>query len=124
MASSVRPLVVTLYAGGTIVAGHAVKFGADGKHVVECTASTDLAIGIALSGTTTSGDPVEVAVSGGGAKAVCHASVSKGQFLAPFTDGTLNASLSNKDVIVAQAHDDGVAGDLIPVMVVNGFANI
>lgn len=117
MASSIRPFIATYLVGGTIVAGHAVKFGADAKHVVECTAASDKAIGIAVGGSSTLEDPIEVFRPGGGGKGICHTTTNLGDPLVAFTDGTLNVSASTGDRIIAYADDAGVAGDMIPVVV-------
>lgn len=121
MASSLQPHVQTLLAGGTIVEGHAVKFGADYKHVVECTAASDKSIGIALSGTTTVEDPVEVGRPGGGAKGVAHTTVNLGDPLVAFTDGTVTPSTTTGDRIIGFADQDAVAGDLFAMVVQQGL---
>ena len=82
--------VLTFKAGGVIVKGHAVKIGADNKHVIECTAKTDKHIGIALNDASAAEDNVEVALPGGGAKAKAGGSISAGDLLAPTTDTTLS----------------------------------
>lgn len=117
MASLLQPRIQTFLAGGTIVVGHAVKFGADKTKVVECTSVSDKSIGLAVSGTTTVGDPVEVARPGGGGKAVCQTTVALGDPLVSHTDGTLKPSTATGDRIIAFADDAGVAGDIIPVTV-------
>lgn len=116
MASSLQPKIQTFTASGTIVAGHALKFGADKKHVVECTAVSDKSMGVAV-GSASSGDPVEVYRPGGGGKVVCQTTVALGDPLVSHTDGTLKPSSTTGDRIIAWADDAGVVGDVIPVTV-------
>lgn len=66
MSSYFKPNMQTYVAGGTIVAFTAVKYSGDNKTVVTCGAGED-GIGIAQSAAS-SGQPVEVAMPGGGAK--------------------------------------------------------
>lgn len=116
MASYPKPNIVTFQAGGTIVKGHAVKIGADASHVVECTATTDLSIGISNTSTTTSDDPVEVFMGGGGAAGKAGATIAKGKKLMSTTDGTLIEATTGKEV-VGVALDAASSGDLFPVFV-------
>lgn len=110
------PSIATFTAGGTIASGHAVKFGTDDKTVIECTATTDEAIGIA-NGAASTGDPIEVCLPGGGAKAQLNASVTRGQLLVSDTNGQLKKIANANDRVIAQAHATGVQTDIIPVMV-------
>lgn len=121
MASILQPKIQTFLAGGTIVAGHAVKFGADKSHVVECTAASDKSIGIAISGTTTVEDPVEVGRAGGGAKAVAHTTIALGDPLVSFTDGTLSPSTTTGDRIIGFSDQDAVVGDIFAMVVQQGL---
>ena len=121
MASSYKPHIVVLIAGGTVVKGHAVKAGTDDNHVIECTANTDLVIGLAQS-SAASGEPVEVAIPGGGAKAKLGEAVVEGKLLVPHTDGTLVKANASGDHLVALAMQGGASGDVIDVQVIAGHA--
>lgn len=110
MASILQPNIHTFTAGGTIVEGHAVKLSADGT-VVECTANTDKAIGVA-QGSASSGGKVEVAMPGGGGKVKLGEAVARGLLLVPHTDGTLVKANASGDMVVAQLLEEGASGDL------------
>lgn len=115
MASYSQPRPYAYKAGGTIALGHAVKMSADDT-VVECTANTDAAIGVAMNNAA-SGERVEVALPGGGYKMVCSENITRGKKLVPHTDGTAAQANAAGDRIVAMALASGAAGDLIPVEV-------
>lgn len=117
MAANLQPHIQTFLAGGTIVEGHAVKFGADKSHIVECTAASDKSIGIAQSGTTTTEDPVEVARPGGGAKAVAQTTIALGDALVSHTDGTLKPSTTTGERIIGFSDQDAVVGDIFAMTV-------
>ena len=120
MAASSQPRIVSFLAGGTIVSGHAVKLSAAaGDTVIECTANGDKSIGIAQSAAS-SGQVVEVAVNGGGAKAKLGEAVTYGNHLVSHTDGTLVMVNATSDFVVAQAMQSGSSGDIIAVEVVKG----
>ena len=114
MASIVQPNISTFNAGATIVKGHAVKMSSDS--VVECTANTDRAIGIAQN-SAASGEKVEVAMPGGGGKFVASETIGQGLSMVPHTDGTAAKANAEGDKVIAIALEDGVAGDLMSVMV-------
>jgi hypothetical protein len=117
MASISNPRIQTYKAGGAIALGKAVKFGADAQTVVACEATTDKSIGIAQNPATQAGDYVEVALPGGGAKALCQGAIAAGKLLTSHTDGSLKPVAAANDRVVAMAMDSGVANDLIPVEV-------
>lgn len=119
MASIVKPLVVTLEADAAIRKGIPVKFGTSSKRVAEVAATTDLSIGIAQNAAVNVGDLVEVALPGGGAKALANAAISKGNILGHNANGAVQKLASASDKIVAQAFDDAVAGDLVSVLVLS-----
>lgn len=120
MASHSTPRILAFKAGGAIALGHAVKFS-DDETVIECTANTDEAIGIALSAVTaqeaTDGVRVEIAIQGGGAKASCGEAISRGKFLVPAADGQLEQTNASGDRVIAMAMEDGVEDDIIAVEV-------
>lgn len=125
MAAHSEPRPLAFKAGGAIVKGHAVKLSADDT-VEECTANTDLAIGIAMndvsSDQATAGADVEVALPGGGYKAVLGENVTRGLRLVPHTDGTLVKANTAGDTVIALAMASGSSGELIPVEVIHGKA--
>lgn len=116
MASSFAPHILTFKAGGTIVKGHAVKLSAKDT-VVECTATTDKAIGIAQADAA-SAEFIEVALPGGGAKAKAQGTINAGALLVSHTDGTLKKVAAASDRVIAMAMESAVAGDVFSVHVV------
>lgn len=122
MSAHSEPRSLAFKAGGAIVKGHAVKLSADDT-VVECTANTDDAIGIAMndvsSAQATAGMDVEVALPGGGYKAKLGEGVARGLHLVPHTDGTLVKANAAGDSVIAVAMATGVTGDMIPVEVLH-----
>lgn len=133
MSVSSRPRIQLFIAGGTIQAGSAVKFGADSEHVVACGASTDMAIGIAqiaitagstaAASTVASGAQVEVAIPGGGAKGAAHGTITAGEMLCSYTDGTLQPTTGAGDRIIGIAMDGAAAGDIFNVECVAAVAS-
>lgn len=121
MASHSPSKAVVLLAGGTVVKGHAVKIGADDNHVIECTANTDLALGIALNSATV-GVEVEIALPGGGAKAKLGEASVAGKLLVPHTDGTCVKANAAGDRLVGITMEGGASGDLVDVEVLLGHA--
>lgn len=120
MSSTSAPRFLTFIAGGAIPLGVPVKAGADKEHVVVCTAASDKSIGIAQSVAAASGDTVEVALPGGGAKALSQGAISMGDILVPSTAGVV-ASTANGERHCAMAMEDAVSGDLFAVEVVVGI---
>lgn len=119
MASILTPRIATFTAGGTVVKGHAVKLSSG--NVVECTANTDHAIGIAQNGAA-SGEPVEVALPGGGAKAVASETIAAGNYLVAHTDGTMAKANAAGDHVIAMAMESAVVGDVFSVEVCHFLA--
>lgn len=115
-----QPNITTFKAAGAISRGHAVKLSTD-LAVVKGAANTDRVIGLALSAVTsddaTAGVPVEVALPGGGGKALLGENVVRGDDLVAHTDGTLVKPNAEGDQIVARALESGSSGELIPVLV-------
>lgn len=120
MASSSTPRISSFLAAAAIAKGVAVKAGADKSHVAICSAKTDKSIGIVQNAGTAAEDVLEVALQGGGAKALLGGTVSFGDLLAPTTDGSLIATTTANDRVIAMAMEDGVVGDLIGVEVLVG----
>lgn len=119
MASMIKPVIATFECDAVIAKGQAVKFGTSAKRVTPVTATTDLSIGIAQNASANVGDLVEVALPGGGAKALAKATIAKGNMLGHNADGSLQKLASASDKIVAQAFDDAVAGDIFQVYVLS-----
>lgn len=113
MASTSQPRIVTFMAAASIAKGAAVKFNTGATHVVVGAANTDKCCGIAQNEAVASGDFVEVALPGGGAKAKLAETTSAGNDLCSHTDGTLALVNAEGDQILGRAMQDGVAGDLI-----------
>jgi len=123
MAASSKPRIYTFKVDVSVARGRAVKLNsADGQHVTVCAATTDNPVGIAQNDTSASGDFIEVALPGGGAKALLGGSVSKGNRLSSTTDGSLIKASGSGDEIIAEAMQDGVSGDIIAVEVVRASA--
>lgn len=100
--------------------GMAVKLGTDYKHVTKGAAVSDELVGICQNVVTAAEGLVEVAIPGGGALGLCQTTVATGDFLTSHSDGKLKPCTSNNDHYIAQAKQDGVAGDLIGVEVMAG----
>lgn len=118
MAGMIQPNIATFEADGAISKGQAVKFGTSRVRVTPVGATTDLSIGIAQNAAVNAGDLVEVALPGGGAKALAKASISKGNILGHNADGSIQKLANANDKIIAQAMDDAAAGDIFSVFVV------
>jgi hypothetical protein len=117
MASHSTPRIVSFKADAAIAKGKAVKIGTDADHVAVGAANTNRCIGIIQAATTAAEQVAEVAVQGGGAKALLGESVSAGDDLVSHTDGTLVKPNAEGDQIIARAMEDGAASDLIAVEV-------
>jgi hypothetical protein len=118
MASTLGPKILTFLSNGTIAKGKAVKFvTANASQVVVGAAATDDCIGIAQNDVV-QGDFVEVAVIGGGAKALAQTTIAAGLLLVPHTDGALKPVAAANDRVIALAMDNALAGDIFDVMVI------
>lgn len=116
MASHFQANINTFNAAGTIALGKAVTLDATGKIVTVANAVTDKTVGLAQN-LVAVGDKTEVALPGGGGKALLGGTVAAGDLLAPTTGGALIASTTENDRMIAMAMEDGVTGDIINVMV-------
>jgi Uncharacterized conserved protein (DUF2190) len=117
MSAMIKPLIATFEADAAIAKGQAVKFGTSNKRVTPSAATTDLHIGIAQNAAVNVGDLVEVAVSGGGAKGLANGTIAKGNILGVNANGKLQKLASANDIVVGQAFDDAVSGDIFSLMV-------
>lgn len=122
MASHSEPRIYAFKAGGAIAKGSAVKFDSADDQVVECSANTDAAIGVAQNTLTaaeaTQGLLCEVALPGGGAKGLAGEAITRGKFLVPAADGDLEQTNASGDRVIAMAMEDAVAGDIFAIEVV------
>lgn len=115
------PRMYTYKAGGAIPVGYAVKFVTDDETIVVGAANTDRCLGIAQGepgSSASSGDDVEVALPGGGARAKLGENVARGDYLVSHTDGTLVKANAEGDHVIAYAMESGSSGDVIGVEVV------
>ena len=123
MASHSEPRIYLFKNTAAIAKGKAVKIsGAAGDTVVVGAANTDKCIGIIQNDATSALEGAEVALQGGGAKALIAETVSAGNQLCAATDGRLEKVNASGDWYICTALQDGVAGDLIAVEVQCGFA--
>lgn len=124
MASHSEPRIYLFKHTAAIAKGKAVKISnAAGDTVVVGAANTDRCIGIIQNAASSSLEGAEVALPGGGGKALLGESVSAGDYLVSHTDGSLYKANAEGDHIIAIAMQDGVAGDLIAVEVVIATAH-
>lgn len=118
MSAMVKPLIATFEASAAISKGKAVKFGSNNKTVTQSSATTDKSIGIAQNAAVSAGDLVEVALSGGGAKALAKTTISAGDILGVNADGSIQKVASAADRVVGHAMEDAVAADIFAMHVV------
>jgi hypothetical protein len=118
MASFSTARIYAFKADAAIAAFKAVKIGTDHGHVAVGAANTNRCIGIAMTAAINAEDVIEVAIPGGGAKALLGEGVSAGNYLVSHTDGTLVKANAASDHVVAFAMEDGSSGDIIAVEVV------
>jgi hypothetical protein len=124
MASSIKPLVRTYVANGTIPAYTFVKFdttapaSAKNPRIVIAEASA-ASCGIAQNASSaSSGDEVEVAFPGGGALLKLGAGVSVGQTIMPMAGGVGTPTTAAGDHVGARAVEGGSTSDIIGVHIV------
>jgi hypothetical protein len=115
MSSHSEPRIYAFLSDAATAKGKAVKMGTDKKHVALGAANTDRCVGIAQNTTTAAEEVVEVAMQGGGGKALLGETVSAGNDLVAHTDGTLVKPNAEGDQIIARAMEGGDAGQLIGV---------
>jgi hypothetical protein len=120
MASSIKPLVRTYKSSGAIKANSFVKFDTTSSSknptIVQCTSG--MPIGISLNDAdASSGDEVEVAFPGGGARLKISGTVTMGNSLKATTNGAGIATTTAGDAVGARAMESGVSGDIIGVHV-------
>lgn len=123
MASNSAPRIRSYRTSGVVPAYSFVKFdsGSADKDptVVVCESGRSLGIG-QNSASAASGDTIEVALPGGGAKLKLGGTVPLMQSIKPTTAGVGIVTASDADYIGAMAVEKGVSGDIIGVEVVHG----
>lgn len=104
----------------TIAEGSVVKVGSARTNVALAVTSTSLILGLAQSPVANAGDPVEVALPGGGGKGLCGSggSIAAGDFLTADTSGALVTTTTTGDRVIAIAMEAAASGDLFSVHVV------
>jgi hypothetical protein len=118
MASYPQPNPLAFKASAACAQGKAVKMGADNTHVGVTSAASDKSVGILMNAPSAAEEFAEVAMPGGGAKALLGTGgATRGAYLTPDVNGALVVTTSNGDEVIAQALESGSAGDLIGVMV-------
>lgn len=118
MASSSAPRILKFKAAAAITKFRAVKPGADDDHVAVASAGSDKCIGIVQNTATAAEDPLEVAINGGGAKALLGSGgAAFGDKLVSDANGALVVSTSANDRVIAIAMGTGVENDVIGVEV-------
>jgi len=119
MASHSEPRIYLFKNTAAIAKGKAVKLsGTAGDTVVVGAANTDRCIGIIQNAASTSLEGAEVALPGGGAKALLGEAVVAGNDLVSGTDGRLMLPNADGDEVIARAMQAGAENDLIAVEVV------
>lgn len=121
MASSSAPRIQAFLADAAIAKGKVVKLGTDFKHVAVCSAATDKAFGIIQSAPTGAESVCEVALPGGGGKALAGGTIATGDLLASDANGALVATTTENDRVVAVAMESAVANDIFSVEVILGL---
>lgn len=120
MSSYFKPNILAFLSDtATIAEGSVVKCGATRTNIALAAAATDAIIGIAQVACANVGDPVEVAVPGGGAKGLAGGTITAGDFLTSDSSGKLVTTTSANDHVIAQAMESAVVGDLLAVHVVS-----
>lgn len=123
MSSTSTPKIYSFKVDGSIAKGKAVAMGSDKNHVVVGSLNTQRCIGIAQVEATAAERFIEVALPGGGAKALIGETVVAGNDLVSGTDGRLVLPNAAGDEIIARAMEDGVVNDLIAVEVIISSAS-
>jgi hypothetical protein len=118
MASYTTPRIFTYKAAGAIGKGRVVSLGADAQHVALSTAATGKHIGITQGDTQNAEELIEVALQGGGAKAIAGGTIARGDFLTSDAAGAVVTTTTGGDRVIGLAMDAAVAGDLLAVEVI------
>ncbi len=122
MSSYASQRILTFKAAAILSKGMCVKAGADAKHVDKSAAATSKNIGIVQNDCPAIGDLAEVALPGGGGKAVLGSGgCAFGDLLTADSGGALVVTTTPGDRYIAIAMDAGAQGDLVSVEVVAGL---
>lgn len=104
---------------GAISKGQPVKMTSNNPATVTaCSETTDRAIGLAQTAGV-DGDTIEVAMPGGGGFGLADSGISMGNYLGINADGNLQKVANANDVVIAQAMENAVAGDVFECVVLN-----
>jgi hypothetical protein len=99
--------------GEAINRGEYVKF--NGSGLIVAAGAGERGIGFAMADAA-SGQPVSIAMWGGGAVGIAAGAISAGDYLKANADGHLVATTTGGDITVAIAMADGADNDVIPVL--------
>lgn len=97
--------------------GYCVKYDTAGVNV--CSAITDQAIGVVISGGDATALKSDVCIFGR-CRAICGGTITRGQMVTPHTDSTIVASAGSGCTEFAIALESGVAGDWIEIFILGG----
>jgi len=122
MASHSQARISTFYATAAVALGKAVKIGASGDYIAVGAANTDPCIGIVQNAPDAAGALAEVALPGGGAKALAGEAITKGKLLVCGAAGSLVQANASGDRVIAMAMEDAASGDIFAVEVLVGVA--
>jgi hypothetical protein len=122
MSSVIQRNVYTFKCDAALVQGQPVKLGTDSKHVAACTLNTERAIGFAVAATSAAEDFVEVAMIGGGAKALAGEAITAGKLLVPGAANGVYQTNASGDAVCAVALEGAASGDIFSVAVVAAVA--
>jgi len=119
MSAHMKPqfLPPMLLAGEALVQGQAVKVSSG--EIVACddgaSSVGDRAIGICQDDTAV-GQPVSIAIAGGGSPAIAGGTITAGDSLKTDANGHFVVTTTADDIVTAIAHEDAVDGDVFAVL--------
>lgn len=120
MLGSTEILDKQLIAGASVPQYRIVKFGSDETAAIVATGGTSVMLGITQDGTAATGADVNVRVAGI-ADLQLGGSVSLGDAITSDSVGKGVTATAGQNIIGIAAND-GVSGDIIPVMIRNGYS--
>lgn len=119
--------VITLVAGQDLSSDQykLVSIAADDQIDVTTNTSTTIVAGVLQNKPSAAGYAASVMVDGV-TKVICGETIAAGELLCPssVTAGRVDDADTSTDRIVGQALADGVAGDLIPMLILPGGAQV
>jgi hypothetical protein len=116
MAAYIEPKIVTFNATAAIGANKFVKYGASKDLIALCGAG-EKAIGVTMSSAAAAGDPVEVALIGGGAKVTAGGTISLGAYVKSDASGDAVAAATDGDYAIGIVTDSAVDNDVVSMIV-------